>query len=166
MSFKLNRLLSNSRQLLKTKIKKSSNLFILLAIFYLLFLIEGCGYPDKYPSHFVKISDRPNAFRMCVIQPVGLFQPRERICGVRVTERSGIHSDILEVCWEVRATEPVDAEGFEIVAGQIPKGFKQVIPSSGQRFNLVPKKQYHIEVDLEHPLAMPWVDTPWIADKE
>ncbi|MGD2095523.1 MAG: hypothetical protein PVH77_11000 [Phycisphaerales bacterium] len=158
MCFKLCFFLSKGEQLLRIKLYRNSLLLISL---FLTLPINGCGYPDKYPSHFRKIQGSPNAFRMYVIQPFGLFQPRERVCGVRVTVRN---SGIPEVYWEIKADEPIDAEGFEIVAGQVPEGFQQVKPNPEKRFDPIPGKRYFIEVDLEHPLAMPWVETLWVAD--
>jgi len=159
MCVKSSRLISKGRQVNQIKLYRNS--LLLTSLCWFILPMNGCGYADKPPSHFVKIPDRPNAFRMYVINP--FFQPRDRICGVRVTVYHS-HSDLPEVCWEIKANEPVDAAGFEIVVGQVPEGFQQVIPNSGQRFDPVPGRHYDIEVDLEHPLALPWMETPWVAD--
>jgi hypothetical protein len=127
-------------------------------------ITQGCGYADKLPSYFEQIKGKPNAFRMFVIEPFGLFQPRESIRAIRVLECDGIYLRDCEVRWEVIADRPVVAEGFEVIAGIVPTGFDQVIPRSGQVFTPIPGKNYMIAVSLAHPLAMPWVETRWVAE--
>jgi hypothetical protein len=141
--------------------------FLIIFLIIITVLISGCpsGYPDKAPSHFEKVDGKPNTFQMVVIPYYSLLpQPKERVSGVKVYETSDIYSKEEKVWWEIRAKEPVDAKGLEVIAGQVPDGFEQIDPAAGQIFKPVKGKKYYIAVDLENPLAIPWVWNRFIAD--
>jgi hypothetical protein len=104
---------------------------------------------------------------MVVIEPVGLFEPKERIRLLRVfeSEKDPTRTKLGRLCWEVIAENPVLARDFEVVAGQLPKGFIQIFPSPGESFTPTPGKSYDIAVVMAHPLASPrGAMTRWIAD--
>ena len=129
----------------------------------------GCGYGDKYPSHFEKIPSRANAFRLIVIEPPCLFHPREHVKKIQVFEGEGGNGSNFTrppgpLCWEVVAAPPVRAKGIEdIVAGQVPKRFTQVVPPPSETFKPVPGKWYSISVTITHPQARPYFLTSWKA---
>jgi len=129
--------------------------------------VVGCGYPDKYPSHLEKIEGRTNAFRM-LVGPHGLFEFKECVTVVRVFE-SDTDPDgtiIRRLRWEVVATIPPLAKGFEIVAKRVPPGFVQIFPTPNETFNPVPGRNYQITVTMNHPLAAPLGRaTWWFADE-
>jgi hypothetical protein len=126
----------------------------------------GCGYHHKYPSHFQKIPGRANAFCLIVIEP-GPLDPREHVEKIQVFEGkcSAFQRPHGQLCWEVIANPPVRAKGFEdVVAGQIPGRFRQVVPPPSETFRPVPGNWYSISVAIAHPQARPYVPTPWKAE--
>ena len=126
----------------------------------------GCGYHHKCPSHFVIADGRVNSFRLIVIEP-GPLDPREHVKNIQVFE--GNHQSFIrpdgQLCWEVIADPPVRAKRLgDVVAGQVPKGFKQIVPPPSETFKPVPGRWYSISVAIAHRYAYPYVITPWKAE--
>lgn len=141
-------------------------LLLWLSVLAALPLTFGCGYHHKTPSHFQLISARANRFRLIVIEP-GPLDPREHVKNIQVFE--GKHQSFIrpdgQLCWEVIADPPVRAKRLgDVVAGQVPKGFRQIVPPPSETFKPVPGRWYSISVAIAHPYAYPYVLTPWLAE--
>ena len=126
----------------------------------------GCGYHHKLPTQFQTIPGRANGFRLEVIEP-GPLDPREHVKNIQVFE--GNHQSFIrpdgQLCWEVIADPPVRAKRLgDVVAGQVPKGFRQIVPPPSETFKPVPGRWYSISVAIAHPYAYPYILTPWKAE--
>ncbi len=124
----------------------------------------GCGYTDKVPTYFETIPGRANAFRLEVIEP-GPLDQREHVKNIQVFEGNYSQSFVRpdgQLCWEVIADPPVRAKRLgDVVAGQVPKGFRQVVPPASETFKPVPGRWYTISVAIAHRHAYPYVLTAW-----
>ena len=136
------------------------NLFVAMS-----FMI-GCGYHHKAPSRLQKLDERPNAFRMEVIDPFGLYGER-----VKEIQASELVEDVPDQeagqpLWQVVAVPPVRAKGLELLVGQVPEGFRQVSPRPSETFKPIPGRWYTITVTLTHPKAGSWTTKPvsWKAE--
>ena len=127
----------------------------------------GCGYQDKWPSHFQTIPGGANTFRLKVIEP-GPLDPREHVKKIQVFEGNYTQSFVRpdgQLCWEVIADPPVRAKRLgDVVVGQVPKGFRQVVPPASETFKPVPGRWYTISVGIAHRHAYPYVLTAWKAE--
>jgi hypothetical protein len=125
----------------------------------------GCGYPDKMPSYLRPVANCPDCFVIETVGSPGPFQPKERVRAIRVVERDSLYTEVKKVCWQVVADEPVLAKGFKVTVGEVPEGFRQVIPEPPEVFAAVPGRRYYIAVSFAHPLARPWVSSRWKPER-
>ena len=138
-----------------------------ISVLVTLSLIFGCGYHHKMPTQFQTIPGRANAFRLDVIEP-GPLDPREHVKNIQVFE--GRYGESFarpdgQLCWEVIADPPVRAKRLgDVVAGQIPEGFRQVVPPPSEAFKPIPGRWYTISVAIAHPHAWPYILTAWKAE--
>ena len=49
-------------------------------------------------------------------------------------------------CWYIKATKPVPARGFRVTIGNVPNGFKQVVPKQNMPFVPVLNSDYLVEI--------------------
>jgi hypothetical protein len=50
------------------------------------------------------------------------------------------------ICWHIRATKPVLAEGLRVVIGNAPESFEQVVPKQSMPFVPALNSHYHVEI--------------------
>jgi hypothetical protein len=50
------------------------------------------------------------------------------------------------LCWHIKATKPVPAEGFGVTIGNVPNGFKQVVPKQNMPFVPILNSDYLVEI--------------------
>ncbi len=126
----------------------------------------GCGYHHKGPPWLQKIDGRASVFRLGVIEPFGLY--KEYVNDVQVLEcvKGPYYDTPGQLLWEVIAASQVRANGFEVVAGQVPEGFRQAFPPPSETFKPVPGRWYVIAVSSTYPkVGIPSITrTSWLAD--
>jgi hypothetical protein len=161
-------MISSNQAMRATGAKKVQATFLLwVDVLVAMSFMFGCGYRDKTQSHFQTIPGSADDFRPRVIE-LGLFGLGEHIRRIRVFDLEDVplgHS-LGQVYWEVVAAPPVRAHGFELVAGQVPEGFRQVVPPPSETFKPVPGRWYFVAVTMSDPssLARPDEGTLWIAE--
>ena len=50
------------------------------------------------------------------------------------------------VCWHIKAAKPVPARGFGVAIGNVPNGFKQVVPKQNISFVPILNSDYLVEI--------------------
>jgi hypothetical protein len=79
------------------------------------------------------------------------YKEDEKIKKVKIYEYKTIEKFPFEkktTCWHIKATKPIPAKGFRVTIGNVPNGFKQVVPEQGMLFIPVLGSEYLYLVEI------------------
>jgi hypothetical protein len=77
------------------------------------------------------------------------YRENERILDVVVREEVGAtydHTYTFETRWHIKAIEPVLAENFKVTVGEVPIGFKQLVPENREPFRPIAGRKYVVKI--------------------
>jgi hypothetical protein len=145
-------------------LKRSYYLIWVLCIF----VVQGCPFtygphPDYAPPHLQKITGRANTFRLITHTYPGWDEGKNKVHGIRVYDISDAYHGKTTNYWEIKATNPVTPEGFEVTVGRIPANFFQITPQDNEVFKSKSGEYYYIAVYIGDPIWN-WISTTWQAD--
>jgi hypothetical protein len=139
--------------------------FRALIVFIIVAQVQGCGVFEKKPVQLEQKEDRPNTFRL--VRPKSLipFGEKDYIVGLSVFQIVPAEPEGTKVYWRLNAPRPVRAQGFEVVIGEVPDGFEQLIPTQGKVFTPVPGLEYYLAVAVKRDSETKWETLSWVAAK-
>jgi hypothetical protein len=77
------------------------------------------------------------------------YKENERIKKLKIHEYETLEKfpfSKRSICWHIKATEAIPARGFKATIGDVPRGFKQVVPEPSALFTPVSDSQYLVEI--------------------
>lgn len=131
-------------------------------------LIQGCPltpgpHPDRAKPVLIKIPDKSNSFRLVTHTYPGWDEQKNRVQRIRVYDFSDAYDGKITVYWEIKASNPVLPEGFEVTVGQVPANFYQITPPGNKIFKPNKGEIYYIAIYIGEPIWS-WMATDWQAD--
>ena len=127
--------------------------------------LQGCGVFNKTPLHLEKKQDRPNTFRLVTPGSINPFGEKDYISGISVFQVVTAEPEGSKVYWRLEAPKPVRAKGFELVIGQVPDGFDQLIPAAGEVFTPIPGQEYYVALAVKRGSETKWETMKWVAER-
>ena len=109
-------------------------------------LVQGCGMMEKKPLRLEQMENRPNTFQTVVPGRLIPWGEKDLIIGISVFQVDPAEPEGSKVYWRLIAPAPVKAKGFKLVIGEVPDGFKQMIPLVGEVFVPIPGQEYYLSL--------------------
>lgn len=126
--------------------KKATNTYIMIATLSAsLFLVSGCWQFTLEPVQAPYVTRKPPYVAILQFP----YKKNERIRDVVVRQEIGAeynHTYNFETCWHIKAVAPVRAEGFSVAIGDVPEGFRQLVPQDGHSFAPIVGSKYVIQI--------------------
>jgi hypothetical protein len=87
----------------------------------------------------------------------------ERVVTVTVFKQDAL-SELSQPVWQIEAEDDVPVKGFKVTVGDIPEGFRQLIPEQTRRLELENGRGYRIAITVA-PVddSVKFMYAPWIA---
>ena len=128
-------------------------------------LAQGCGMMEAKPLSLERVETRPNTFQTVVPGSLIPWGEKDFMTGISVFQVDSAEPQGSKVYWRLLAPKPVKAKGFELVIGEVPDGFKQMIPPEGEVFVPAPGEEYYLGIALKKDSEAKWETIKWTAEK-
>ena len=128
-------------------------------------LVQGCGMMEAKPLSLEPVETRPNTFQTVVPGSLISWGEKHWITGISVFQVDPTQPEGSKVYWRLTTPKPVGAKGFELVIGQVPDGFEQMIPGVGEVFVPIPGQEYYLAVALKKDSETKWETIKWVAER-
>lgn len=126
--------------------KKATNEYTMIATLSAsLLLLGGCWQFTLEPVQAPYVTRQPPYVAILQFP----YKQNERVLEIIVREEIGAeydHTYNFETCWHIKAIAPIRAQDFAITIGDIPQGFRQLVPQDGQSFVPIARGKYVIRI--------------------
>jgi hypothetical protein len=115
-------------------------------------LMGGCWWLTLEPIQAPYVTREP-PYAVILQFP---YKENERILDLVVRQELGArydHTYSFSTCWQIRATRPVPAMGFQVQMGRVPEGFTQLVPMNEDQFLPVPGGKYVLAITTTNKKA-------------
>ena len=126
--------------------KKATNEYTMTAALSAsLFLLGGCWQFTLEPVQAPYVTRQPPYIASLQFP----YKHNEKILEVIIGQEIGAkydHTHKFKMCWYIKAIAPICAQDFAVTIGDIPQGFRQLVPQDGQSFVPINRGKYVIRI--------------------